>query len=170
VNWTVFLIEAVLLCAVFHLVIYRLIRTRNRMIIYGYPPAIVQRWIELGKAPAKTELSRKERLKRKWPAALVIGLILGTLIYFINGCRSFLSGLFVSYGLWLIADWYDALVIDIAWFCHSGTCILEGTEDMTESYHDYAYHIRSTLVGMVIGLPVCILIGFAVQLLSWVLS
>ena len=57
----------------------------------------------------------------------------------------------ISYGLWLIVDWYDAIVIDILWLCHSKTYILPGTEDMTEAYHDYGYHVKASCVGMLIG-------------------
>ena len=95
-------------------------------------------------------------------------MILGAVVYFVNGSRSFLNGFLISYGLWLIADWYDAIVLDIFWFCRSKIWILPGTEDMTEAYHDYGYHVRASCVGMLIGLPVCLLIGLAVQVISWI--
>lgn len=168
-NWTVFIIEAVVLCAVFHLIIYRMVMNAQAhpdMVANGYHPAIVQRMIDLGKAEVRDVPSRWERIKKKWPAAIVIGILLGLVVYFLNGCRTFLSGFLVSYALWLIVDWYDALVIDILWFCHSKSCILPGTEDMTDVYHDYGYHIRSSAVGMLIGLPVCLVIGLTVQVLA----
>lgn len=167
-NWTVFAAEAAVLCAVFHLGIYLTIRYKPELEVYSYPPAITQRWIELGKVPQKTVPGRAERIRKKVPAALVIGILLGLLVYALNGCRSFLSGFLVSYALWLIVDWYDALILDCLWFCHSETCVLPGTEDLTEAYHDYWYHIRSTLIGMVIGLPVCLFVGFAVQVIAWI--
>ncbi len=43
--------------------------------------------------------------------------------------------------------------------------VLPGTEDLTEAYHDYACHIRSSLLGMLIGLPVCLLIGLLVRII-----
>ena len=60
----------------------------------------------------------------------MIGIILGAIVYFVNGSRSFLNGFLISYGLWLIVDWYDAIVIDILWLCHSKVWILPGTEDL----------------------------------------
>ena len=166
-NWTVFLIEAVLLCAVFHLGIYLLIKYKPEWEIYSYPPAITQRWVELGKVPVKEVPAFSERLRKKLPAAILIAAVLGALVYLLNGCRSFLSGFLVSYGLWLIVDWYDALILDCVWFCHSKTCVLPGTEDMVEEYHDYKHHIKASATGMIIGLPVCLLIGLAVQIISW---
>ena len=166
---TIFIIEAIVICLLFHLAIYLQIRKDPAVKIYSYPPAIVQRYIELGKIPEKENPSTLERVKRKWPAAVVIGIILGVVVYFVNGARSFLSGFLISYGLWLIADWYDAFVIDILWFCHSKKCILPGTEDMVDVYHDYGYHIKASCTGMLIGLPVCLVIGIVVQIMGLIL-
>ena len=165
---TTFLIEAVVLCVLFHLVIWLQTRKDPAKIIYSYPPAIVERYIELGKIPDKKNPSTMERVKKKWPAAIVIGILLGAIVYLVNGSRSFLNGFLISYGLWLIVDWYDAVVLDILWFCHSKVWILPGTEDMTEAYHDYGYHVKASCVGMLIGLPVCLLIGLVLQAISWI--
>ena len=165
---TTFLIEAVVLCLLFHLVIWRQAGKEPAKRIYSYPPAIVERYIELGRIPDKKNPGTLERVKKKWPAAIVIGILLGAIVYFVNGSRSFLNGFLVSYGLWLIVDWYDAIVLDILWFCHSKIWILPGTEDMTDAYHDYRYHVKATCVGMLIGIPVCLMIGLVVQVISWV--
>ncbi len=165
-NWRVFLIEAAVLCAAFHLVIYLIIRFRPEAEVYSYPPAITRRWIALGKVPVKEVPPLSVRLKRKSPALVLFAAVLGALVYWLNGCRSFLSGFLVSYGPWLIVDWYDALIMDCVWFCHSRTCVLPGTEDMKDAYRDYLFHLKSSAVGMLLGLPVCLLVGLAVRLLS----
>lgn len=165
---TTFLIEAVVLCLLFHLVIWRQAGKEPAKRIYSYPPAIVERYIELGRIPDKKNPGTLERVKKKWPAAIVIGILLGAIVYFVNGSQSFLNGFLVSYGLWLIVDWYDAIVLEILWFCHSKIWILPGTEDMTDAYHDYGYHVKATCVGMLIGIPVCLQIGLVVQVISWV--
>ena len=164
---TVFVTEAIVLCVLFHLGILLQARKDPAVKIYDYPPAIVERYIELGKIPDKKNPSTLERVKRKWPAAIVLGILLGAVVYLVNGSRSFLNGFLVSYGLWLIVDWYDAIVIDILWFCRAKMWILPGTEDMTEAYHDYGYHMKASCVGMLIGLPVCLLIALVA---AWVVS
>ncbi|MCR5228501.1 MAG: hypothetical protein K6D03_00075 [Solobacterium sp.] len=165
-NMNVFLIEALVVCIVFHFIIILIVRYRPELEIYSYPPQITQRWIDLGKVPAKQVPPLSERLRKKLPAAAVIAVLLGLLVYKLNGCRSFISGFLVSYGLWTAVDWYDALIIDCLWFCHSKMCILPGTEDLTDAYHDYAFHIRESCIGMALGLPVCLLVGLAVQMIS----
>lgn len=167
-NWQVFITEAIILCAAFHLIIYLVIRFKPELEVYSYPPAITQRWIDLGKVSAQTPSSLSIRLKKKIPAAIIIAAVLGFIVYKLNGCRDFLSGFLVSYGLWLIVDWYDALILDCIWFCHSPTCVLPGTEDMVDVYHDYGFHIKASCVGMLIGLPICLLVGLAVQIIAMV--
>ena len=108
-----FLMEAVVLCALFHLGVWVQVRQAPARRVYSYAPAFVERYIELGKIPDKKNPSTLERVRKKWPAAIVIGILLGAIVYFVNGSRSFLNGFLVSYGLWLVVDWYDAIVIDI---------------------------------------------------------
>uniref|UniRef100_UPI004056584B hypothetical protein n=1 Tax=Acetatifactor sp. TaxID=1872090 RepID=UPI004056584B len=86
--------------------------------------------------------------------------------FFLNDADSFVKGFAISYGIWLVADWYDAIFLDIIWFCHSKKVIIPGTEDMVKDYHDYWFHIKGALIGMVLGLPACLIAGVACQILS----
>ena len=58
--------------------------------------------------------------------------------------------------------WFDALVVDCLWFCHSKKMIIPGTEDLVDAYHDYWHHIKYAVIGMfsqaVIALPVGLLV------------
>ena len=125
----------------------------------NYPPEIVQRLIDLGLVSGDKPLPLIERIKRKWPAMIVVGLLLGLIVLYVNGCTTFLSGFGVSYLLWTIVDWYDALILDCLWFCHSKRCIIPGTEDLTDAYHDYMFHINGSCAGMLISLPCCLIAG-----------
>ena len=62
---TTFVIEAVVLCVLFHLAICSQVRQEPSRRVYGYHPAIVERYIELGKIPEKKNLSTLERVKKK---------------------------------------------------------------------------------------------------------
>lgn len=46
--------------------------------------------------------------------------------------------------------------MDCLWFCHSKKVVIPGTEGMKE-YKDYLFHIKGSLKGMLLGLPVCAL-------------
>lgn len=75
-----------------------------------------------------------------------------------NGADTFWKGFRDSYLIWLIMDWYDALVLDCIWFCHSKKVRIPGTEDM-EEYKDYLFHIKQSCIGMFLGLPACLAVG-----------
>ena len=62
-----------------------------------------------------------------------------------------------------MVNFYDAVFMDIIWFCHSKKVVIEGTEDMTYEYHNYWYHIKQSLIGEIIGVVVCLIIGFVVH-------
>ena len=61
------------------------------------------------------------------------------------------QGFIESYLIWLIIDWYDALILDCIWFCHSRKVRILGTEEMKE-YKDYRFHIKQSCIGMLLGL------------------
>lgn len=158
-----FLIESIILCLIFTLTV-PLYGLRNPLsMIDDYPPAIQARVRELG-------LISSERPQKRIAAKLVFCLLaaaaLAVILRIFNGADTFLSGFVNSFLLWLVVDWYDALVIDCLWFCHSKRCVIPGTEDMTAAYHDYGFHIRESVKGMLIGLPVCLLVGGLTALLA----
>ena len=53
----------------------------------------------------------------------------------------------------------------IIWFCRSKQFIIEGTEDMIQEYHNYLFHIKSSIIGELIGLIVCLIVSLVVSLL-----
>ena len=135
----IFLIESIVLCLIFTLTV-PLYGLRDPLaMIDSYPPAI---------------------------AALYLLSACAETLRIFNRADTFLSGFVTSFLLWLVVDWYDALVIDCLWFCHSKRCIIPGTEDMTAAYHDYGFHIQQSCIGIFIGLPVCLLTGGLTALLA----
>lgn len=171
-NWGIFLIESIVLCVLFTIMIVSRMRKPLITIIYSYPPAIVDRVIELGLIQDynRTTSNTIKALKKKWPAIIVFGMLLGTLVFFVNHARGFTSGFLTSYSLWLVVDWYDALILDIVWFCHSKHVRIAGTEDMIEAYHDYWFHIKGSLLGMVLGLPACLIAGLFCYFLTMIIA
>ena len=137
--------------------------------ISDYPPAIQERAKALGLIPKEQKRMPAPVIARKAAASLLIALTLSLMLVFVNGARTFGQGFLLGYGLWLVVDWYDALVIDCLWFCHNKRAVLPGTEDMTDAYHDYGFHMKMSAVGMVLGLPVCLLAGGLTALIGGML-
>ena len=158
-------VEAVVLLIFFTAAV--LIGSRNPVDgVYDMPQPIIDRCIELGLVDETKKASSKETKLKKLGAALILVIILSLFLYFVNKARTFREGFLVSYILWLIIDWYDCFVLDWGWVCHSKKIIIPGTEDLMDSFHDYKFHFIGSCKGMLIGLPVCLVVGALMALVS----
>lgn len=129
--------------------------------IGDYPPEIKKRCEELNIIPTTKKTYSKKDIIRKTIALIVFAIIFAFIINRFNGANSFMAGFINSYIIWLIIDWYDAFVLDCIWFCHSKRVRIPGTEDMKE-YKNYWFHIKQSLIGKILGIPACILVGMLV--------
>ena len=158
-----FLIETLIACAIFALFVFLLSRNPIKS-IYNYPPAIVARCEQLGLVNAGNKPGGAAFYAKKISALLLFGVLLGLLVRYANGCTTFWRGALTAYALWVAVNWYDALVLDCLWFCHDKRFIIPGTEDMTAAYHDYGFHIKGALTGMLLGLPSALIAGLIASL------
>ena len=132
--------------------------------IGDYPPAIRKRCEELGIVVPVERRFKPSELLRKVVGTLLFTLVLALVLARVNGDASLWQGFRDAYVIWLAVTWWDALVVDCGWFCHSPRVRIPGTEDMSE-YHDYLFHVRQSCIGTALGLPACLLVGLTVQLL-----
>lgn len=168
-NFIIILIETIILTILFTVAVVA--GSRNPLdTVYDMPEPIVNRCLELGLIDETKKASSPQTKMKKLCAAIFIALILALVLCFVNHAANFLEGFAVSYIIWLIIDWYDCFVLDWGWVCHSKRLIIPGTEDLVDSYKDYKFHFIGSLKGMVIGLPVCLLVGFLVQVVQWVIK
>lgn len=157
----IILIECVILCALFTLMVY--IMSRNPIAtLYNYPPKIQERVKSLEEYKDKIP-TNKNKLLAKSIAALIIIVLVSLILRYINEYTTFMQGFGYSFLIWTIVNAYDAIVMDICWFCHSPEFVFKGTEDMTKEYHNYWFHIKESLKGEVIGVIVCLIIGLVIQ-------
>ena len=164
----VFLVESFILCILFSIFATAPVLKNPLSKIYAYPPQIIERTKELGLITNQQTFHSKRIVAKKWVAAFLIAVILALILVYINKAATFWDGFFLSYGLWLVVDWFDAIILDCIWFCHSKRVIVPRTEDMTDEYHHYLFHIEASLLGMLIGLPVCILVGGIVAIFAYI--
>ena len=130
--------------------------------LYNYPPAIQKRAIERGiTTQAELDAHAKSNKILGIIAMVVLCLILTCGV---NGQHTFGAGFVQSYLFLNAFSFFDALVIDTIWFCHGHWWVIPGTEDMTEAYHDYAFHWKWFFVGLVSILPLSVIIGGLVAL------
>ena len=159
-----FLIESLIACALFTLFVF--IMSRNPIkSIFNYPPAIIERCNQLGLVDASNRPGGATFYVKKIAAMVMFGIILGLLVRYVNGCETYWRGALTAYALWVVVNWFDALVLDCIWFCHDKHFVIPGTEDMSDAYHDYWFHIKGALIGMLIGIPAALVAGGIVVLL-----
>ena len=111
----------------------------------------------VGDYPPAIRFTRAD-LIRKGIAMAVFVFIFALVLKHFNRADTFWQGFIESYLIWLIIDWYDALILDCIWFCHSRKVRIPGTEEMKE-YKDYRFHIKQSCIGMLLGLPACFAVG-----------
>ena len=157
----IILIECVTLCAIFTLMVY--IMSRNPIAtLYNYPPKIQERVKSMAEYKDKIPTT-KNKIFAKSMVAIFIIILVSLILRYINGYTTFIQGFGYSLLIWTIVNIYDAIVMDISWFCHSPEFVFKGTEDMVKEYHNYWFHIKESLKGEIIGVVVCLIIGVVIQ-------
>ena len=159
------LLEALLYSLVysaFMLVLFRIQGARKQL--YNYPPAIRARAVERG-ITTQAEMDATAK-KNKIFGILVMVLLCLLITCGVNGQRTFAAGFVQSYLFLNAFSLFDALVIDTLWFCHSKWWVIPGTEDMTDAYHDYAFHWKWFFLGLLTILPLSVIIGGLTALLG----
>lgn len=156
-----FLIESLIACAVFTFFVFLISRNPIKT-IFNYPPSIIKRCDELGLVDASNKPGGAAFYAKKVFAMAIFGVLLGLLVRYVNGCTTFWYGALTAYALCVVVNWFDAIVLDCIWFCHDKYFIIPGTEDMVTDYHDYWFHIKGSLLGMLLGLPAALVAGLIV--------
>ena len=157
------IIETIILGLLFTIMVYKMSRNPIKE-LYNYPPKIQERVKSLEQY--KNEIpTQKKKISVKLVALLIIIVVISLIMKYINGYNSFLDGFKYSFIIWSIINWYDAIFLDCLWFCHSKQFIIKGTEDMVDEYHNYWFHIKGSIIGEIIGLFVCLIVGIIIALL-----
>ena len=157
----IFIIESIVACALFTLFVFLMSRDPIKT-VFNYPPSIIERCDKLGLVDASNRPDGAAFYTKKIVALVVFGVLLGLLVRYVNGCITFWNGALTAYALWCVVNWFDAIVLDCIWFCHDKHFVIPGTEDMTADYHDYWFHIKGALIGMILAIPAVVIAGLMV--------
>ena len=157
----IFVIEAIALCALFTLMVIMMAKDPIKT-LYNYPPKIQERVKSLPQYQNQIP-TQKNKVIAKLGASVLFIIILSLILRYINGYATFIEGFGYGFLLWTIVNAYDAIVLDICWFCHDPRFVFPGTEDMVEEYHNYWFHIKGSLIGEGIALVICAVVGLIIQ-------
>ena len=154
-------VESIILCALFTLMVY-LMSINPINTLYNYPPKIQERVKSIKEYKDKIP-TQKNKLVAKICASIIFLIIICAVLRYINGYTTFIKSFGYGFLLWTIVNLYDAIVLDIIWFCHDKHFVFKGTEDMVEEYYNYWFHIKGFFIGEVLALIVCGLAGIIIQ-------
>jgi hypothetical protein len=157
----VLVVESLILCLAFTAMVYIMSRKPINT-LYNYPPRIQERVKSLEEYRDKVP-TQKNKITAKLGALVLFTVIMALLLRYVNKCTTFRDAFINGFILWTVVNLYDAIVLDIIWFCHDPYFVFKGTEDMVDDYHDYMFHIRGFFVGEALALVVCLLAALLVH-------
>ena len=157
----IIVIEGIVLCMIFTLMVFIISREPIKT-LYNYPPKIQERVQSLDEYKDKIPTKGNKKFA-KILASIIFLAILCVVLRYINGYTTFIESFGYGLLLWTIVNLYDAIVLDIIWFCHDKHFVFKGTEDMTKEYHNYLFHIKGFLIGEILALIICSLAGLIIE-------
>lgn len=157
----VLVVESLILCLAFTAMVYIMSRKPINT-LYNYPPRIQERVRSLEEYRDKVP-TQKNKITAKLGALVLFTIIMALLLRYVNKCTTFRDAFINGFILWTVVNLYDAIVLDIIWFCHDPYFVFKGTEDMVDDYHDYMFHIRGFFIGEALALVVCLLAALLVH-------
>ena len=158
----VFLIESVVACVVFTLVLRLVMANRQTAFVNEYPPVVTDKLRQLGLIAQKPP-ARKKDIIRKLIALVVYAVVFALLLRYINGIEDFLEATLTAYGLWLVVDWYDFLVVDI--LLAPFDKFYKASSVSAFDKNAVWFHFKGSLRGTVLGIVFAPLVGLLVILL-----
>ena len=157
----IIVIESIILCVLFTIMVYVVSREPIKT-LYNYPPKIQERVKALDEYKEKIP-TQENKVVAKIIASIVFLIIICIVLRYINGYTTFIDSFKYGFLLWTDVNLYDAIVLDIIWFCHDKHFVFKGTEDMVKEYHNYWFHIKGFFIGEILALVICTLAGLIIQ-------
>ena len=159
----VLLIQCVVCCLLFTVVILPVQYKDPLSMIMSYPPEIIKRVEQLPQYKGMIQKREAAHIKKKVIGVVFFVILLAVLAY-CSGCRSFYSVFLHVFTLFLVVNMYDMLILDWGIFCHSKRLQIPGTEDMEDVYKNKWFHLRGAIIGTVLGLVVATASGGMVHI------
>ncbi len=154
-NWTIIIIETIVMTIAFTAMILIPLVKNPVWWIHDYPKDIQEEYFKTHERVPSEFFSKSVLLKKG--CALLVALVLMLVLMKLAGAYDFWSSLALSYGIWLFIDWYDCFFLDWVLFANMKSVRLPGTEHMDKAYHQKRYHFIQSLWGMLIGLIPCLI-------------
>ncbi len=124
----VIVLQLILFCALFFLMIKLSVRDNALNALYFYPKPVQERVYELGLTDRKTVARKRKRFMIPFLLVMLCALLL--IIGLWNGIHDFWPAYWQALLFLEVMNWFDGIVIDRLWVGHSRLWVIPGTEDI----------------------------------------
>lgn len=122
------ILQMILFCALFALMVKLAVRNDALNALYFYPKPVQERVYDLGLTDRETVARKRKRFMIPFMIVMLCALLL--IIGLWNGIRDFWPAYFQALLFLEVMNWFDGIVIDRLWVGHSKLWIIPGTEDI----------------------------------------
>ncbi len=122
------LLQLVLFCALFTLMVKLAVGNSALNGLYFYPKPVQERVFALGLTDRETVARKRKRFMIPFFLVMLAALVL--IVGLWNGIRSFLPAYLQALLFLEAMNWYDGIVIDRLWVGHNRFWVIPGTEDL----------------------------------------
>ena len=158
----IFLIESVVACTIFTFLIKAISHNRQEIFTNDYPPVVTDKLRALGMIAEKPP-ARKKDVIRKLTALIIFSILFALLMRHVNGITTFGEAALTVYGLWLVVDWYDFLIMDILLAPFDKFYQASGVSAFDKNA--VLFHFKGSVRGMILGVFCALLVGLIVPLI-----
>ena len=158
----IFLMECVVACILFTLMIKLATWKQQVAFTNDYPPIVTDKLRAKGLIAQKPPARRSDYI-RKAVAMVVFAFLFALMLRHVNGLNSFLPAALTAYALWLVVDWYDFAVVDVLLAPFDKFYRLSEVSAFEPSA--VKFHFIHSIYGMVLGLPVAVAAGLLVMVM-----
>lgn len=122
------ILQLILFCAMFTLMVKIGVGNNALNGLYFYPKPVQEKVYELGLTDRKTVAKKRKRFMIAFFAVMAAALILIIRVW--NGNQSFWAAYWQALLFLEVMNWYDGIVIDRLWVGHSRFWVIPGTEEI----------------------------------------
>ena len=121
-------LQLVLFCALFTLMVKIGVGNNALNGLYFYPKPVREKAYELGLTDRETVTKKRKSFMIAFFAVMAVALVLIIRVW--NGIHSFWAAYLQALLFLEVMNWYDGIVIDRLWVGHSGFWVIPGTDEI----------------------------------------
>lgn len=142
-NWTIYLIECVIMMAIFGCAAFGMLMASPLTFISDYPPEIQERYYRTQHKEATKAKLTKLMIAKKLIALILLVFLFAWMAHR-AGAVTFSEGLLSIYGYILVLNLFDICILDWLLLPNVKRVRLPGTKDMDKEYHQKWFHVKVT--------------------------